>query len=509
MKARCLAAILATLVVAGAACGSRRDLGAYPYDARAQGAAVPAPDTGAMSAPAAPDAGATGDATGAVGDTTGATGAANAGVGQQPAAKSGAAAPPAPGAAGPTGSPARSRGAPAGSSAAAPTRSAASSAAPGPAPGAPAAGAAGCAPKCAPVVVGHVGTYTGVFASFANAPEGVRAWGQVVNARGGIDGHPVKVIIAEDGGDPAKHRSLVQSMVEQDGVIAFIHGFNPSTGQAAVDYLAKKGVPVVGSDPSSNWYYDSPVYFPHSSAGRKGVTKALLGATAEVAVPQGKTEMALLACNEAQICRDLTADMPAAAGQFGLKVVSQAQASLAQPDYTAECLAARNAGAEIFFLAFDPQSYGRVAKSCSSVGYKPIFSLVPDVTNNVAGIKEMEGAVITAVVKPWFDASHPGIAAMHAAMKQYTPRAQADNEASLGWTSAVLFERAATGRLSATPSAQDVLNGLWSLKDETLGGLTYPLTFTKGQNAPVKSCWWVAMIRDGRFTSPTPNVKCV
>jgi branched-chain amino acid transport system substrate-binding protein len=502
MRARNVAAILAVLVVAGAACGSRRDLGAYPYDAKAQGAAAPAADAGSASAPAAPDRGAAGEGTGP------APAAATADVGPQPAARSGAAGSAAAGAAAPTVSLAPSRAAAAGSSATVATRSAASSAVPAPAPGGPAAGAPGCAPKCAPVVVGHVGTYTGVFASFANAPEGVRAWGQAVNARGGIDGHPVKVIIAEDGGDPARHRSLVQSMVEQDGVIAFIHGFNPTTGQAAVDYLTKKGVPVVGSDPSSNWYYDSPVYFPHSSAGRKGVTKALLGATAEVAVPQGKTKMALLACNEAQICRDLTADMPAAAGQFGLKVVSQAQASLAQPDYTAECLAARNAGAEIFFLAFDSQSYGRVAKSCSSVGYKPIFSLVPNVTNNIADIKEMEGAVITAIVKPWFDTSHPGIAAMHAAMKQYTPRAQPDNEAGLAWTSAVLFERAATGHLSATPTAQDILNGLWSLKDETLGGLTYPLTFTKGQNAPVKSCWWVAMIRDGRFTSPTPNVKC-
>jgi branched-chain amino acid transport system substrate-binding protein len=506
MRARYLAAILATLVVAGAACGSRRDLGAYPYEATAQSAAAPAADTGAASAPAALDAGAAGHT--AAGDTGGpAAAAATAQAGQQPAARSGAAASPASGPAALARSATPGRAAPAGSSATAATRSAASSATPAPAPGAPAT-AAGCAPKCAPVMVGHVGTYSGVFASFANAPEGVRAWGQAVNARGGIDGHPVKVIVAEDGGDPARHRSLVQSLVEQDGVIAFIHGFNPTTGHAAVDYLTKKGVPVVGSDPSSNWYYDSPVYFPHGSAGGKGLTKALLGATAEAALPRGKTKMAILACNEAQVCRDVTVGMPAAAGQFGLKVVSQAQASLAQPDYTAECLAARNAGAEIFFLAFDSQSYGRVAKSCNSVGYKPMFSLVPNVTNNIAEIKEMDGAVITAVVKPWFDTTHPGIAAMHAAMKQYTPRAQPDKEASLGWTSAVLFERAATGHLSATPTSQDILNGLWSLHDETLGGLTYPLTFRKGQNAEVKSCWWVALIQNARFTTPTPNVKC-
>jgi branched-chain amino acid transport system substrate-binding protein len=73
----------------------------------------------------------------------------------------------------------------------------------------------------------------------------------------------------------------------------------------------------------------------------------------------------------------------------------------------------------------------------------------------------------------------------------------------------VLFERAAAGRLSAKPTSAQILDGLWSLKGETLGGLTYPLTFTKGQNAEVKSCWWLARIGDGAFRSARKDVKCV
>jgi branched-chain amino acid transport system substrate-binding protein len=160
-------------------------------------------------------------------------------------------------------------------------------------------------------------------------------------------------------------------------------------------------------------------------------------------------------------------------------------------------------------MAFDSQSYGRVARSCASVGYKPMFSLVPNATNNIVEIKEMEGAVITSIVLPWFDTSHPAIAEMYQAMKRYTPRAQADTEAGLAWSSAELFRRAATGRLSAVPTSQEVLDGLWSLKGETLGGLTYPLTFTKGQNAEVKSCWWLVVIAHGAFTSPRNEVKCL
>jgi branched-chain amino acid transport system substrate-binding protein len=374
--------------------------------------------------------------------------------------------------------------------------------APAPAPG------SSCTPKCGPVVVGHVGTYSGVFSGFANGPKALEAWAQALNARGGLDGHPVRVIIAEDGGDPARHRALLQQLVEQQGVIAFVDCFCPTTGQAGVDYLTKKGIPMVGGSPSSEWYYDSPMYFPQGSAGKKGVVHAILGGTAEIAVPQGKTKLAVLACNEAQICKNLSGDMPAVAPQFGMKVVSQAQASLAQPDYTAECLAARNAGADVMFLAFDPNSYGRVTDSCKSIGYKPIFSLVPDATNSLTQIDSMDGAIVYSGVFPWFDTAHPSIAEMHRAMKVYTPKAEPDQTAGDDWVAAQLFERAAHGHLSATPTSQDILTGLWTLKDDTIGGLTYPLTFAQGKTAEPKHCWWVAVIHDHKFTSPDQKVRC-
>ena len=500
-------AVLVAVIVSTAACGSRRDLeegaiSAAPSVASAQSAVpsgvAPAPaeagtaqpgggDTQAAalaspSSPAAqvPAAGLTGTPAGlARGGST----EAKAGAQASPAAAAGA---------GP-----------------APTRSAQAprpgeQAVPAPTPAMP----SNCAPKCAPVVVGHVGTYSGVFSGFANGPKALEAWGQATNAKGGLDGHPVKVIIGEDGGDPARHRALVQQLVEQEGAIAFVDCFCPTTGQAAVDYLTKKGVPMVGGSPSSEWYYDSPMYFPHNSSGKKAVVKAILGGTAEIAVAQGKSKMAILACNEAQICKNLTGDMPKFAPEFGLKVVSQAQASLAQPDYTAECLAARNAGADIMFLAFDPNSYGRVANSCNSVGYKPLYSIVPDATNSVATIDAMDGAVVYSGVFPWFDTSHPAIAEMHRAMQLYTPRAEADQTAGIAWVASQLFEKAARGRLSATPTSQDILSGLWSIQNDNLGGLTYPIAFIKGQNAPIKHCWWAVVIKGRAFTSPNRNTRC-
>ncbi len=56
--------------------------------------------------------------------------------------------------------------------------------------------------------------------------------------------------------------------------------------------------------------------------------------------------------------------------------------------------------------------------------------------------------------------------------------------------------------LSATPTSQDILSGLATIKHNTLSGLTEPLTFTAGQNAPPTECWFNAGIAHGDWVSP-------
>ena len=46
-----------------------------------------------------------------------------------------------------------------------------------------------------------------------------------------------------------------------------------------------------------------------------------------------------------------------------------------------------------------------------------------------------------------------------------------------------------------------MLDGLYALKGETLGGLTAPLTFTKGQPTSLK-CWFYYQVKGGKFTDP-------
>jgi branched-chain amino acid transport system substrate-binding protein len=86
-------------------------------------------------------------------------------------------------------------------------------------------------------------------------------------------------------------------------------------------------------------------------------------------------------------------------------------------------------------------------------------------------------------------------------MRHYAPGVPLDGSGIEGWTSAQLFA-AATQNLPDNPTTQDVLAGLWSIKNNDLGGLTGPITFTKGQNAPEVLCWWAVQLKSGQAVSP-------
>ena len=354
-----------------------------------------------------------------------------------------------------------------------------------------------------PVAIGSVGTLSGVVGqSVGGGSKAVQAWAAMTNDRGGLSGHPVKVYAADDGGDPARHQALVQELVESKGVIAFVYNPAPLTGYASVKYLEKKRVPVIGTESTGRWTYESPMFFPQATSGELAYA-AEIAAAAVFAIPQGKKKLGLIACSEGvSICEDAKKIAPVWATRLGYELVQTTSASLAQPDFTAECLSARNAGVEVVSVTMDANSLVRIAKSCASVGYKPLFAFAQQIAvQAMAREPALEGAVGDAITLPWFLSSHPAIAEFQTAIRERAPGQDIDGAAASGWASAKLFELAAVG-ISRTPTSAEILQGLWSVKDETVGGLTMPLTFRRDQPAERRLCYYALRITGGTFTSP-------
>jgi branched-chain amino acid transport system substrate-binding protein len=337
--------------------------------------------------------------------------------------------------------------------------------------------------------------------------DAVRVWQSVVNAAGGLHCHQVKYVVADDGGDPSRNQAFTQQLVEQDHVIAFVYSEDPLGGQASMNYLTQKRIPTIGDEGGDPWFYQSPMYFAQVPSG-DALGESSFGGMAVAAHLQGKTKLASLTCIEAGICISLQAMAPRWAAKYGLDLVYSGRASLAQPDFTSACQAAQSAGANVFFLYFDTNSDERIARSCNSVNYHPMYASGADgvIPNIVASYPLLNGMAIGDNSVPWTDTALPSIAEMWTAYHRFAPSLQVGAASVAGWAAAKLFELAAKN-IPDPPTTQSLLDGLWSVNNNDLGGLTSPLTFKREQNNPQPLCFWAMQLQGGQWNSPNASQR--
>jgi ABC-type branched-subunit amino acid transport system substrate-binding protein len=373
-------------------------------------------------------------------------------------------------------------------------------------PGAKSAAAGPAAPtgpaNKSPVVVGSVATLSGPLGAFTkDYIAAIQVWAKYINGRGGVNGHPIRHLVADDGGDPARYNAAVRQMVEEQGAITFLHNTIGFAG-GDLSYATQKRIPLVGHEGGTETGYESPFVFTPAASGST-YAYAAMAAIAQVAVPAGKTKLAVLACSDVKLCDNFDKVLVGPASkELGFEVVYHARPSLTQPDFTGECISARQAGANVFIMVLDNNSVMRVGRSCARQNYKPLLGLFDNVTlPSVAQDPVMEGSAVATKAPPWTQKDIPGLAEIHQAFAAAAPGVEVSAAHVNGWVSAKTFEVAARN-LPDRPTSEDVLNGLWAIKDDSLGGLTYPLNFPKGQNSPRKACWGVAVIKNKGFVAP-------
>jgi branched-chain amino acid transport system substrate-binding protein len=373
--------------------------------------------------------------------------------------------------------------------------------------GTPGASATTCSQELSPIVLGSVGTQSGLIGSIiGGGAEAVQAWAAAVDATGGIRCHPVKYILEDDGGDPGRHQELVQQEVEQDHVVAFLQMDSVLTGQSSVAFINAHQIPVVSSEGGSNWFNENPTYFPVFSSGTPTL-KAVFAAAVGVAQRAGDTKLGTLNCIEASICSAVYSVAPSYAQEYGVSLVYRGQASLTEPDFTSVCLSAKQAGAQVLAVYMDGDSLERIESSCKSVAYHPLIVAESlGLTPAVASDPDDDGLYGAVVTLPWVITSNPVAAQMTADLQAYDPGVAPTSGTMQGWIAATLFTDAEAAAPDPTTSA-GILQGLWGIKNNDVDGTTYPLTFTKGQDAPLQFCAWVVQVSRGSYVAPNGGYK--
>ena len=362
-------------------------------------------------------------------------------------------------------------------------------------------------PSGKPIVLGSIGSYSGPqAASLGAADDTIQAWQDYTNANGGINGHPVKVIVKDDAGNPTKAAQQVKELVEQDKVQALV-GNTSTVTEAFQKYILAKKVPFIGSAEFQQDYTTNPLFFPTG-------TQAVMfdyGLLVE-AKKQGVKKMGVLPCAEVAAC-SLGGKLFQGLGQIvGVQVPYVQKITVTQPNYTSVCLAAKSKGIDALAIIENAATVLRAAQQCNQQGFKP-RQLNVSATTGLAWQNQpsMEGAITTQSNPVLADDSTPALTTFHDALDKYkpdVPKSEQYNEIdSSVWAGGQAFKLAAQrAKLTPTSTPADVLKGLYTFKNETVQGLTPPLTYVKGKPT-FTTCWFPQQIKSGKFTPLTQGGK--
>jgi len=355
------------------------------------------------------------------------------------------------------------------------------------------------AASATPVVVGEICSCTGPLASTAlQSVPVLQSWADWTNAHGGLNGHPVQLMEVNDLTTPGVAIGQIQKFIQSDHVAAIFD--NSQVDSDFVAEAAAANVPLIGT-PDTDLTYSSTDSFDPGPTLNYGDTGQLLGI--KYLTPYKKE--AVFYAVESSAAAVATNVEGVVGKRYGITVTYTSGISFSAPSYTAQCLAAKQTGAQILEVGDAGIIQIKAADDCAAQGWHP-----PEIVASVDSAMQADPNFKTMIASqqdvPYF-VHNAATKTYYEAIDKYGPTVQSDpnygQEAIFAWAEGELLGaaiKAAAPSSGTTVTAAVVKKGLYHLPaNETLGGLLAQATnYKKGVFANF-SCIDYIGVKNGKF----------
>lgn len=346
--------------------------------------------------------------------------------------------------------------------------------------------------------------------TFTGPRDGVEAYFDRLNARGGIDGHPVQVRLCDDGGSGVGNNACVHQLVDEDKVVALVA--TTALDYAGASRVSHARVPDIGGQPIGAAYDTYPhLYGIYGSlaprAGTPGWGGQLYGGTEVYRYfkrERGARTAAVVSYNQAAsaayarlVEQGLRAE--------GYKVVTE-QVDFALPNFRAAAADLKQQGADLVFDAIDTHGNAQLCEAMDQVGAK-VIAKVTNVQNWTSTVPEdyknsprcRNALWATGSSRDFDDMSQAAVREFRDATKGLKTHSQWQLE---GWAAAMWFTDAAKScARTKTGVTRACVDGFMNRsEDYTADGLLVPVSFERLAEPPKtrRTCLSVARWRDGK-----------
>lgn len=268
-------------------------------------------------------------------------------------------------------------------------------------------------------------------------PVGAQVAADQINARGGVNGHKISIVVCDDQNDPNQATKCARQAVT-DHVAALVGGFTQFEAEV-LPVLQSAGIPWVGPTPVAN--FSSPVYFIIGSDPATeyfGVAKAMTakGCTKELAIGEN-----FPAAHQAEQLFQLGV---AAAKGPAAPPIWEAQNA---PDWSPALATATGEGANCIGIVSNPNTAARIILAAHNTGKNLTLGSVGQILPQ-AVIKSLGPAgngVMSASGFLPFSSNSPNIATLKAAALKINPKIQLNDFVAQGYAAVEIVAQAAKG----------------------------------------------------------------
>ncbi|MBO0728442.1 MAG: ABC transporter substrate-binding protein [Acidimicrobiaceae bacterium] len=364
--------------------------------------------------------------------------------------------------------------------------------------------------KAGDITIGLVTTLTGPAASeFYGNVQAAQARIDVENAHGGVNGHEIKLVTADDGTSAQGASTAVSNLINNKHVFALIFQ-SDFTGGGAYRIAHQAGVPVLGFPADGPEWGQQPNTNMISDVGNvppTGIGGIVNTSSANVAKLLGAKNLAVLAIGGEQPSIQGAQSEAKADRAAGVKVgYTNYSIPIGTVDVTSEVLAMKQAGVDGFQTALLDNTNIALLTTAKQVGLHLVAPMLETdygqtLLDQPSALQAAQGAIFEVFQRP---VEEPN-AATKAEQQAFATYEHFTGIPSMQWSEswilADLFIQGLKGA-GANPTRTSLLNNLHNLKGYNAGGLMaapIDLSLKDFGHAPVQQCNYFVQLKGKTF----------
>src|SRR5246127_1744201 len=283
------------------------------------------------------------------------------------------------------------------------------------------------------IKMGNIMPYSGPASSYGVIGLTEKAFFDMINDQGGINGRKIKFITYDDGYSPPKAIEQARKLVESDEVLFIFQSLGTPSNSAIQKYMNSKKVPQLFVATGATKWGD-PKNFPWTMGWQPNYQSEGRIYAKYILKNYPNRKIAALWQND-DAGKDQMKGLRDGLGDKAGMIIADKSYEVGDPTVDSQIVALKDSGADIFMTWAAPKGAAQAIRKVAELGWKPVYFL-GNVSTSVAtvlkpaGLENSKGIISTAYIKDptdptWKD--DPGIKAWAAFMDKYYPEGDKTN----------------------------------------------------------------------------------